>query len=196
MKKIICIAALVLFALTARAQEAFSQTVEIGIGGAEFNPSFITNPIDLVRSPGVTFYGEYRFGITNWFAVGAQLDLKASNGNYMDLLKFVNGSMYNNLLYYQESLKLLAEFKLFPRKFVKPFFGVAAGVGLGQFKEKLADLNSLIYCDLSPRVGVQLGRHARVSAQFSFSPGINEEGALALIHGDFTSLGLNIGWAF
>ena len=197
MKKILCLA-LVLSAVVfpAGAQSALSSAKEIGIGVAGFNPSIISSASsvqELIRTPGVSLYGEYRFGITNWFAVGAQLDLKVSDGNVLQMAE----EIYDQMRYFQEAVRLIAEFKLFPRKTLKPFAGIAIGAGFGQFRELISDpLNTLVYCDIAPRIGLQIGGHFRVSGQFSFTPSLSDEGAFKIVNGNFTSIGMNLGWAF
>ncbi|MBR3074344.1 MAG: hypothetical protein IKH11_01120 [Bacteroidales bacterium] len=196
MKKIVCIIFVLLACFSSRAQSSFNSVKEIGIGFAGFNPAIIasaTSVQELIRTPGVSLYGEYRIGITNWFAVGAQLDLKVSDGSLIQMAK----DIYNQMRYFQESLRLLAEIKFLPRKTVRPYVGFAAGIGLGHFKELISDpLNTLVYCDLAPRLGVQFGNHVRVSAQFSFTPSVSDEGVFKIVNGNFTSVGMNIGWAF
>lgn len=177
-----------------RAQEAFEHVFEVGIGGANFNPSFLTPDTQLVRSPGLTIFGEYRFGIADWFAVGAQLDFKTSNGGVFSQVK----KIFSDMRYFQESVKVVAEFKLFPKSTVKPLLGVTLGPGFGQFKGSLdAFFNSLVYMDLGPRVGLQVGDHFRANFVFAISPGVDAQGKFhPILDGNFTSLGINLGWVF
>lgn len=196
MKKFICVFCVLLACFSSRAQGFLNSAKEVGIGIAGFNPRIIASASsvqELIRTPGVALYGEYRIGITNWFAVGAQLDLKVSDGSVLQMAKEV----YDQMRYFQESLRLLAEIKILPGKTVRPYAGVAVGAGLGHFKELVSDpLNTLVYCDIAPRLGVQLGNHVRVAAQFSFTPSVSDEGIFKIVNGNFTSVGLNIGWAF
>ena len=194
MKKLICIAAILLGGMiSANSQEAFDHTFEIGVGGAEFHPTFLSLSDYSWRSPGLTFYAEYRFGITNWFAVGAQLDFKTSGGFDFTSLRDV----YDQLRYFQEALKLVAEVKFCPKKTIKPFVGVTFGTGFGQSMRSVDGfLNSLMYCDLGPRVGLQLGKHIRAAVQFSFSPSVDDDGIFRIVNGNYSSMGVNFGWAF
>lgn len=194
MRKLFCVAVILLGGIVGlRAQEAFDHTFEVGFGGTSFNPSFIFNPVELVRSPGLTLYAEYRFGITDWLAVGAQLDFKISRG---DAIKQIAMSIFNQLRYYQESIKLLAEVKFCPDRTVKPFIAVNLGPGFGQFRLLTTDpLNTLLYCDLGARAGVQFGDHLRGAFQFSVTPGV-KDGKLSIVDSNFSSIGVTLGWAF
>lgn len=193
MKKLLCITAILCCCLSLRGQEAFSHTIELGVGGANFNPSFLSSGDLLTRAPGLTMYAEYRFGITNWLAIGAQLDFKTSSDKLWE--NIVN--VANQLRYFQESIKLVAEVKLFPKSAIKPFIGVTVGPGFGQFSGNFKEFfNSLSYCDIGPRVGLQLGKHIRASVNLSLSPGFGDGGFQTILDGNFSSLGVNLGYAF
>ena len=197
MKRLILLTAILLcFASGARAQGAMCHTFELGVGGVHLNPSFLSGDNLFADSSALTVYAEYRWGITNWLAVGTQMDVKLSSGDLIRNIQELYG-IYNNLRYYQGGLKVLVEFKLFARHKVKPFVSVLAGPGLGRYKLNLEDpFTSLLSCDLSPRIGLQLGNHFRASAQFSFSPSLSDTGLSTIVNGNFTSLGINLGWAF
>lgn len=197
MKRLILLTAILLCCASgARAQGAMCHTFELGVGGVRINPSLLSGDSLFADSSALSMYAEYRWGITNWLAVGTQMDVKLSSGDLIRNIQELYG-IYNNLRYYQGGLKVLVEFKLFARHKVKPFVSVLAGPGLGRYKLDLEDpFASLLSCDLSPRIGLQLGHNFRASAQFSFSPSLSDTGLSTIVNGNFTSLGINLGWAF
>ncbi|MBR4809469.1 MAG: outer membrane beta-barrel protein [Bacteroidales bacterium] len=150
MKRLISVFAFILVATAINAQTARDIKVEIGAGYSPFYFTYVDDGYN--KQFDVAAYAEGRYYLTDHFAVGAKVDFKTGpsvtkNDGYLPYLDVL----------------ALAEYNLLPSKAVNPFISLGAGPAVG-FKP----YNTPVLLSISPRVGLELFRHLRLSATATF----------------------------
>ena len=159
------------FANKAKAQYRISY--EIGIGGA----AYLQNGDK--TDPGYTIFNEVRFYTGKWVDLGIRLE-----DNFACRHRSAKDPNFND-----NALSLLgvADFNFAFAEKVNPYIGVEFG-GSMMHHQDLDFRYTLCYTDLAvgPRVGLELGHHFKLAANYRFS----------VFHERFSYLGFTVSWSF
>ena len=180
MKKLVLSIFAILAALSIQAQEEGSHNFEVGLGSGL---NFISK-VDISRNPGVLVYGEYRYGVSDHFDIGAQFNYSNGNGKYDS-----KDAKFN-----QFELMFVSDWNILSSGRCRPFIGVGLGAGYGRFSENQVK-HSYILGLVDPRIGLQFGDHYRIAfdGNLAFERASQKEIRLCA---PFTFLGFKFGYIF
>ncbi len=180
MKKLVLSFFAILAALSVQAQEEDAHDFEVGIGTGL---NFIAKE-NISRNPGVMVYGEYRYGLSDHFDIGAQVNYSNAKGKYD-----AKDAIFN-----QVELMLVSDWNILSSGKCRPFIGVGLGGAYGKYAANQVKYNYFLGV-VDPRLGLQFGRHYKVAfdANLAFERASQKEIRLCA---PFTFIGFKIGYIF
>ena len=152
-------------------------TFELGLSLNHFTTG-TRDGITVTRPDRAGLFGEYRMNLDGYFDMGLQLSTTFGRG--------VAGTYETS--YWQGAPLLMADFNLLPYTPFNPYIGVGIGPGFGYEKKKSQSsgdwTNALV---LSPRAGVELFEHLRLSVQYQWYLSDSHK---------FSNVAFDLSWAF
>ena len=167
MKKIIVLLAAMCMVTAAFAQEKGAHSFEVGVGANTFRIlSKDAGSFFKYDKWGEDIYGEYRYGISDHFDIGGQLQYRRSTG-IAPLRRFDCSA--DSMKYLQVGLMAVADYNILPSKLINPFVGACAGGGRAlEMTNNVKVSGRSCYGVLAPRIGVQIW-HFRLTWEYDFA---------------------------
>lgn len=158
--------------------------VEVGAGLAPFYVSTVESGIQAPLT--YAAYAEWRNDFGHHLDVGAKLDYKISPATVKD---FTSGSSFGGTQHYG-TLLALADYNFRPAKTFNPFIGVGIGPALqidnaARNTVSPGKYNPKVLFVASPRIGIELSRHLRISTSIDLS-----------LNDTKYPICFNVGWTF
>lgn len=171
----------------AMAQDADRHHLELGAGPAVYGViGWVGGPS---HSLGVNVFGEYRYDIAEHFDIGANIGYKFNVGTQ----KYVEENRSEKTDFHQPELRLVFDYNICPRFKVWPYISVLGGMGVCASKNRVTSVRqNSCYGVVGPRIGVQFGKHCRLSLDLEYALGGRKNG----LDPDLSSKSLNFSWVF
>lgn len=117
------------------------------------------------RPDRVGFFAEYRADITPFVEMGLQLSTTFGKGSLTSERDPYGPDMW----YWQGAPLVVTDFNLLPYTGFNPYIGIGIGPGFGYEKNKFSGTHEWTHAlVLSPRAGVELFEHLRMSVQYNW----------------------------